>query len=81
MEAKVTTSAPHALPGGYANVLGPDDSEQTAHAYGANTRRVLQLKRLFDPQGVFTSPISLPLQRAASRAIPFVQTGARIPFR
>ena len=34
-------------------------------AYDANTGRLLQLKRLFDPQGVFTSAISLPLQRAA----------------
>src|SRR6516162_6947413 len=57
--------APHALPGGYPNVLGPDDHEQTAHAYGANTSRLQQLKRRFDPDGVFASAISLPLQRAA----------------
>ena len=57
--------APHALPGGYPNMLGPDDCEQTVHAYSANAGRLLQLKRLFDPQGVFTSAISLPLQRAA----------------
>jgi hypothetical protein len=57
--------APHALPGGYANMLGPDDYEQTAHAYGANTGRLQRVKRLVDPDGVFTSAISLPLQRAA----------------
>jgi FAD/FMN-containing dehydrogenase len=57
--------APHALPGGYPNMLGPDDHEQTAHAYGANTRRLQELKRLFDPEGVFTSAISLPIRRAA----------------
>jgi FAD/FMN-containing dehydrogenase len=57
--------ARHALPGGYPNMLGPDDYEQTAHAYGANAGRLQQLKRLFDPDGVFTSAISLPLQRAA----------------
>ena len=57
--------APHALPGGYPNMLAPDGHEQTAHAYGANTGRLLQLKRLHDPEGVFTSAISLPLQRAA----------------
>jgi FAD/FMN-containing dehydrogenase len=57
--------APHALPGGYPNMLGPDDYEQTAHAYGTNTRRLLQLKRLYDPEGIFSSAISLPLQRAA----------------
>jgi FAD/FMN-containing dehydrogenase len=56
---------PHALPGGYPNMLGPDDSEQTAHAYGANAGRLQRLKRLFDPDGVFSSAISLPLQKAA----------------
>jgi len=58
--------APHALPGGYPNMLGPDDHEQTAQAYGTNTDRLQQVKRLFDPEGVFTSAISLPLQRAAA---------------
>jgi len=57
--------APHALPGGYPNMMGPDDHEQTGHAYGANTGRLQQLKRRFDPDGVFSSAISLPLQRAA----------------
>jgi FAD/FMN-containing dehydrogenase len=57
--------APHALPGGYPNMLGPDDHEQTAHAYGANVARLQQLKRLFDPDSVFASAISLPLQKAA----------------
>ena len=31
-----TDLAPHALPGGYPNLLGPADAEQIAHAYGAN---------------------------------------------
>ena len=57
--------APHALPGGYPNMLGPDDHEQTAHAYGANAVRLLQLKHRFDPDAVFSSAISLPLQTAA----------------
>jgi hypothetical protein len=46
-------------------MLGPDDYEQTAHAYGANTGRLQRVERLVDPDGVFTSAISLPLQRAA----------------
>jgi len=53
--------APYALPGGYPNALGPDDHEQTAHAYGANTGRLQELKRRFDPDGVFASAISLPV--------------------
>lgn len=57
--------APHSLPGGYPNMIGPDDHEQTAHAYGANAGRLQCLKRLFDPEGVFTSAISLPPQTAA----------------
>ena len=57
--------APHALPGGYPNMIGPDDHEQTAHAYGANAGRMQQLKRLFDPEGVFTSALSLPRPKAA----------------
>jgi len=55
----------HALPGGYPNILGPDDHEQTAQAYGPNASRLQRLKRLFDPEGVFTSALSLPLQKAA----------------
>ena len=57
--------APHAWPGGYPNMLGPNDYERTALAYGPNIGRLQQLKRLFDPESVFTSAISLPLQRAA----------------
>ena len=57
--------AQHALPGGYPNMLGPDDQEQTAHAYGSNAVRLHQLKRLFDRDGVFSSAISLPFQSLA----------------
>ncbi len=52
--------APFALPGGYANLLGPEDREQTAWAYGGNAARLRILKRRFDPDGVFASAIPLP---------------------
>jgi FAD/FMN-containing dehydrogenase len=52
--------APFALPGGYANLLGPDDCEQAALAYGGNAARLRALKRRFDPDGVFASAIPLP---------------------
>jgi hypothetical protein len=52
--------APFALPGGYANLLGPDDREQAAGAYGCNAARLRVLKRRFDPDGVFASAIPLP---------------------
>jgi FAD/FMN-containing dehydrogenase len=52
--------APFALPGGYANLLGPDDREQAAEAYGGNASRLRALKCRFDPDGVFASAIPLP---------------------
>jgi FAD/FMN-containing dehydrogenase len=52
--------APFALPGGYPNLLGPDDREQAEEAYGGNAARLRVLKRRFDPDGVFASAIPLP---------------------
>jgi FAD/FMN-containing dehydrogenase len=52
--------APFALPGGYANLLGPEDREQAAGAYGDNAARLRALKRRFDPDRVFASAIPLP---------------------
>jgi FAD/FMN-containing dehydrogenase len=54
------TLAPAALPGGYANILGPDRHDQIALAYGRNIARLQELKRRFDPAGIFTSAIALP---------------------
>jgi FAD/FMN-containing dehydrogenase len=55
----VTSLAAYALPGGYANLLGPDDHDQITHAYGPNAVRLRQLKKRFDPEVVFTA-IPLP---------------------
>jgi FAD/FMN-containing dehydrogenase len=52
--------APFARPGGYANLLGPEDREQAAEAYGGNAARLRALKRRVDPDGVFASAIPLP---------------------
>ncbi|MGY4769748.1 FAD-binding oxidoreductase [Kribbella sp. CWNU-51] len=46
---------PYALPGGYPNLLGPDEEAQIAQAYGGNTPRLLAVKKRFDPTGVFTA--------------------------
>lgn len=51
--------APYAIAGGYPNMLGPDDHEQIAHAYGSNAARLCAAKKHFDPDGVF-SAIALP---------------------
>jgi hypothetical protein len=63
--------APHALPGGYPNVLTNNDTEQVLFAYGKNLTRLQRSKLFFDPAKVFASfPISthrkkagLPLQK------------------
>jgi hypothetical protein len=44
-----------ALPGGYVNLLAPDEHDQIAHAYGPNRDRLLAAKRTYDPDGVFTA--------------------------
>src|SRR5215469_14459417 len=54
------TLAPNALPGGYANFLGPDCHDQIADAYGDNARRLVEVKRKYDTDNVFTSAIPLP---------------------
>ncbi|MFD3406588.1 FAD-binding oxidoreductase [Kribbella sp. NPDC058693] len=46
---------PFALPGGYPNLLGPDETAQIAEAYGENAERLLAVKKQFDSDGVFTA--------------------------
>lgn len=62
----VDALAAHALGGGYPNLLGPDEHERAELAYGANARRLRELKRRYDPAGLFASAIGLlplPLAR------------------
>jgi FAD/FMN-containing dehydrogenase len=47
--------ASSALPGGYPNLLGPDEHAQIDAAYGGNINRLLDVKRRFDPENVFTA--------------------------
>ncbi len=49
--------APHALPGGYPNLLGADDHERTALAYRRHLPRLLDIRQRFDPDGVFSSAV------------------------
>jgi FAD/FMN-containing dehydrogenase len=44
-----------ALPGGYANLLGPDDRDQIRLAHGANIVRLREAKRRFDPYNIFSA--------------------------
>ena len=58
--ARVTDAlAPGALPGGYPNILGPDDTERARLGFGANADRLLAAKRRYDPDGVLTAIASL----------------------
>ncbi|MFK4547985.1 FAD/FMN-containing dehydrogenase [Streptomyces tendae] len=50
-----------ALPGGYPNLLGRDETAQITHAYGPNAARLLEVKRRFDPDNVFQAiPLPVP---------------------
>jgi hypothetical protein len=64
-----TTAAPHqdwvgglsaalaagALPGGYPNILGPQDGARTRLGFGPNAERLSAIKRRYDPDGVFSA--------------------------
>ncbi|WP_405164081.1 FAD-binding oxidoreductase [Nocardia sp. NBC_01499] len=53
--------ADDAMPGGYPNLLGPNDFDQVRDAYGAGAGRLLAIKARIDPDGVFTAtPLPMP---------------------
>lgn len=60
----VAALAPHALPGGYPNLLGPNSRDQIAHAYGPNAPRLVAAKSHYDPEGTFRA---IPLPEPAGR--------------
>jgi FAD/FMN-containing dehydrogenase len=45
------------LPGGYPNLLGPDEGERVKLAYGPNANHLSELKLRYDPDGVFGSAV------------------------
>jgi FAD/FMN-containing dehydrogenase len=57
-----------ALPGGYPNLLGPDDADRAAGSFGPNAERLAKVKQLYDPDNVFHSAIPLPIGRRAIAA-------------
>lgn len=59
--------APHALPGGYPNILSPDAHDQITHAYGPNAARLRNVKAAYDPDRVFEA-VPLPLDHSAPDA-------------
>jgi hypothetical protein len=63
-----------ALPGGYPNLLGPDDHDQIEWAYGDNLARLQRVKDRFDPDEMF-SAIPLPARPIYRNAIRSVVSG------
>lgn len=53
--------APYALPSSYPAFLESSDQEHARSAYGRNGDRLRELKKRFDPDGLFASAIPLPL--------------------
>jgi FAD/FMN-containing dehydrogenase len=49
-----------ALPGGYPNLLGKDDLDRARQSFGGNAARLMEIKRRYDPDNVFSSAIPLP---------------------
>jgi FAD/FMN-containing dehydrogenase len=66
--------SPAALPGGYPNMLGPNDRDQIALSFGPNIDRLRDIKRRFDPMGFF-SAITLPPRRERSIAVQSIAAG------
>jgi FAD/FMN-containing dehydrogenase len=52
---------PHAVEGGYVNLIGPENAAQARKAYGPNATRLVAAKRHYDPENVFNATI-LPVQ-------------------
>jgi FAD/FMN-containing dehydrogenase len=52
--------APSALPGGYPNLLGPEQRDRAALGYGYKIVRLQRAKQRFDPDNVFNSATPLP---------------------
>lgn len=47
--------APHSLEGGYPSLIGPEQAGQADAAYGPNADRLVEIKRRYDPDRVFTA--------------------------
>jgi FAD/FMN-containing dehydrogenase len=54
-----------ALPGGYPNLLAPEDYERVKAAYGPHAGQLLELKRRYDPDGLFASATGALLPAAS----------------
>jgi FAD/FMN-containing dehydrogenase len=46
-------TAPHSEPGGYVNFMADDDQARVEDNYGGNYRRLVDIKRTYDPDNLF----------------------------
>ncbi|MBR1121506.1 FAD-binding oxidoreductase [Bradyrhizobium lablabi] len=53
-----------ALPGGYPNMLGRNETARATESFGPNAARLMRAKRQYDPDNLFSSAISLPADSA-----------------
>jgi hypothetical protein len=53
-----------ALPGGYSNMLGRNETARATESFGPNAARLMRAKRRYDPDNLFSSAISLPADGA-----------------
>ena len=51
--------APGALPGGYPNILGPEDADRIRLGFAGNLDRLLAAKHRYDPDATFTAIAAL----------------------
>jgi FAD/FMN-containing dehydrogenase len=51
-----------ALPGGYPNMLKLGDTKRASQSFGSNAARLIEIKRRYDPDNVFSSAIPLPTE-------------------
>ncbi|MGW5580065.1 FAD-binding oxidoreductase [Micromonospora chokoriensis] len=59
-ERTSTQFVPHALPGGYPNLLAPEETDRVRLAYGANWPRLRRAKHRYDPRELLTAVPTLP---------------------
>ena len=59
VENATAALAPGAIPGGYPNILGPEDAERIRLGFAGNLDRLLAAKQRYDPDCMFTAIAAL----------------------
>lgn len=70
--------APHALPGGYPNLLAPEETDRVRLAYGSNWDRLRRAKLRYDPRGTLSAVPTLPPATPPAPRVPAADAGAGV---